>query len=274
MVAAYARHVPPPAAPPAAGAATAADDAAEEESYRQLKSLLELAGQLASRDYGADATAPPGSDGAHEEVVGRAALSCVELLLPRLSPPLLHYPKLCAAYFSLLGHLLDAHPARVFALPPPIAAAVLASVDFGLGHHDNAIATRALNASFELAKQAALQPADVGAAMAPTLQALLHRVAVDVLCSRLHPDLADDAGNALLALILAQPAHWQALVASLLAAQPDAGRRDAAAAAFHALLNANGLTPTLARPNRARFRQNVQGLLQQVQSGGFVMPSG
>ena len=45
-------------------------------------------------------------------------------------------------------------------------------------------------------------------------------------------------------------------------------------AAFHALLNANGLTPTLARPNRARFRQNVQGLLQQVQSGGFVMPSG
>ena len=62
---------PPPAAPPAAGARRQRTTR-RRRSYRQLKSLLELAGQLATATM-APTTAPPGSDGAHEEVVGRAS---------------------------------------------------------------------------------------------------------------------------------------------------------------------------------------------------------
>ena len=57
--------------------------------------------------------------------------------------------------------------------------------------------------------------------MAPMLQALLSHLAAELLCSRLHPDVIDPAaGNALLALIVAQQAHWQAMVTNLLGARP------------------------------------------------------
>jgi len=72
--------------------------------------------------------------------------------------------------------------------------------------------------------------------------------------------------------IVAQQAHWQALVHSLLELQPDQPARDATAAAFGALLSTNGVTASLTRPNRTRFRANLQLLLQHVQAGGIQLP--
>ena len=95
-----------------------------------------------------------------------------------------------------------------------------------------------------------------------------------LLCSRLHPDVVDPAaGNALLALIVAQHSHWQALVGGLLGAQPDPPTRDAAAAAFGALLSTNGVSASLQRPNRVRFRANLERLLQHVHSSKMVLPA-
>ena len=110
--------------------------------------------------------------------------------------------------------------------------------------------------------------------MAPMLQQLLTHLTIELLCSRLHPDLVDPAaGNALLALIVAQHAHWQALVASLLAEQThDAATHAAATAAFGALLASNGVSASLNRPNRARFRANLETLLQYVRSSNMVLP--
>jgi hypothetical protein len=78
--------------------------------------------------------------------------------------------------------------------------------------------------------------------------------------------------NALLALIVAQPAHWQALVAALVGAQPSAEAAERAAALFGALLTSNGVTATLARPNRTRFRANLEGLLRGVTAANLVLP--
>ena len=110
--------------------------------------------------------------------------------------------------------------------------------------------------------------------MAPMLQQLLTHLTIELLCSRLHPDLVDPAaGNALLALIVALREHWQALVASLLAEQThDAATHAAATAAFGALLASNGVSASLNRPNRARFRANLETLLQYVRSSNMVLP--
>jgi len=52
--------------------------------------------------------------------------------------------------------------------------------------------------------------------------------------------------------IVAQQAHWQALVHSLLELQPDQPARDATAAAFGALLSTHGATASLTRARTGR----------------------
>ena len=225
---------------------------------------LQLLTAVAARDLGGTAGA---------EAAARATLGGVELLLPRVSVPLLCFAKLCRQYFLLLSYLLDAHPQRAVALPSPLYEAVLASLRFGLAHHDVCTCEAALQAVYDLARHAA-QHASHAAPMAPMLEALLTQLAQELLCSRLHPDVVEPAaGNALLALVVARTDHWQALVAALLAAQHDAPTRDAAAAAFGALLSTNGVVASLQRPNRVRFRANLERLLQHVRSSAMVLPA-
>ena len=47
--------------------------------------------------------------------------------------------------------------------------------------------------------------------------------------------------------------------------------RDAAAAAFGALLGTNGVSASLQKPNRVRFRANLERLLQHVRSSNMVL---
>ena len=107
------------------------------------------------------------------------------------------------------------------------------------------------------------------------LRSLLSRVAADLLTSRLHPDVVDPAGgNALLALIVAQPAHWAALAASLVSSQPSEDGRARATALLGALLTTNGVSASLARPNRTRFRANLETMLRGVTAAHLVLPAG
>ena len=62
-------------------------------------------------------------------------------------------------------------------------------------------------------------------------------------------------------------------VASLVGGQPTAGGREKASAAFGALLTTNNVTANLTRPNRQRFRTNLDKLLRAVVSGGLALPT-
>ena len=66
--------------------------------------------------------------------------------------------------------------------------------------------------------------------------------------------------------LAARSSRSSLLVASLLAQQHEPATRAAAAAAFEALLTTNGVSASLNRPNRARFRQNLEALLQYVEA--------
>ena len=262
LIAQYARHVPPLHDGGAAGGAAEASAEAEHEEYRQVRTLLQLLSAVAARDLGGTNVA---------EAAAQAVLAAAELLLPRVSVRLLSCPKLCRQYFLLLSYLLDAHPQRTVALSSPLYDAVLAALRFGLQHHEVATTEAALQATYDLARHAS-QHAERAAPMAAMLQALLSHLAAELLCSRLHPDVIEPAaGNALLALIVAQQAHWQGMVAGLLAAQHEPHTRDAAAAAFGALLGTNGVSASLQKPNRVRFRANLERLLQHVRSSNMVL---
>ncbi len=213
------------------------------------------------------------SGSAAEAEYAASLTAALGALLPLISPPLLQYPKLCSSYFELLSTLLYSRPLAAIGMPSALYESVLASLGFGFAHHEIAICRSALETAYELARHAAANEAHA-APMASMLGALLSRVATDLLTSRLVPDVVEPAaGNALLALIVCQQSHWQALVASLLAAQPTADARERLAAAFGALLASNGVTVSLARPNRARFRANLDALLRAVGAGGFVLPA-
>ena len=292
LVATYAQHSPPPDPPPAnatasaalvlsgggggkggskgGGGARAVAEAEEIIRYKQVKTLLQLLQYLAARDEEATTAESVADERAYTSVL------CAALggLLPCVTPSLLDFPKLCAAYFLLLGTYLETRPLAAVSMPPQLYSSVLSSIAFGLSHHDASICRGALEAAYEFARRAS-QHAGYASPTDELLKHLLGRIAADLLTSRLHPDVVDPAGgNALLALIVAQPSHWQALVGSLVGAQPTPQARERATAAFGALLTTNGVVANLTRPNRTRFRANLDSLLRAVGSGGLVLPTG
>ena len=210
LAAAYVCHVPPEAPEPAMGAADGGHARcstsliSEGDRFEQMLTLLEMATHLAGR------TEEGGESPEAIEGYGAALVAAVQHILPRISPTLLQYPVLCEEYFGFLSNLLENRPSTTAVLPAALYDAILASIQFGIGHHQTSICRQALESTYELARQASMH-GGLAARMTTMLQTLLTRVLGDLLCSRLHPDLVDPAaGNALLALILAQQQHWQA----------------------------------------------------------------
>ena len=289
LMATYARHAPPleppPAPPPQAsamlmgggkvgggsarsgggggGAGNSAAEAEETVRYKQVKTLLQLLLHLASREEGEG----------DEQAYTAAMVSSLGHLLPCVTPALLEYPKVCAAYFGVLGAYLENRPLAAVSMPPALYGSVLASICHGISHHDINICRGALESAYEFARRAA-QHAGRASASDDLIRQLLGRIAADLLTLRLHPDVIDPAaGNALLALIVAQPAHWQALAASVVDAQPTAEKRDRASAVLGGLLSTNGVAANLSRPNRQRFRANLEAMLRAVTAGGLTLPT-
>ena len=116
-----------------------------EERFEQALVLVQLLGHLASYEEG--------SGDEHAAAYGGALLSCMGDVVPRLTASLLQYTALCEAYFAMLASLLESRPSAALALPPPLDAATLSSIEFGLAHHQSSICRAALECSYELARQ-------------------------------------------------------------------------------------------------------------------------
>lgn len=50
-------------------------------------------------------------------VHGQVVLIGLDVLVPLMTGDLLQHPKLCRAYFYLLGHMLEVYPDRITSLP-------------------------------------------------------------------------------------------------------------------------------------------------------------
>ena len=205
LVSAYVQYVPPEAHTEGTAVAQAICSTSlisEGDRYEQTLTLLQVVTHLAARSE-------TGGENLSIDGYTTALLGALQHVIPRISLPLLQYPLLCEQYFDFLSNLLENRPISTSLLPAPLHDAMLASIQFGLGHHQTSICRKALESAYELARQAN-QHSGLAATMATMLQTLLTRILGDLLCSRLHPDLVDPAaGNALLALIVTQQQHWQ-----------------------------------------------------------------
>jgi hypothetical protein len=256
----------------------------ESDRTDQLLALFELLTHVASRDPGEDVQDPGDMDApctaasaALAESLGEAvaaALHATLLCVPPILPA--HSAALATAYFGALDAALVVHAGRMLALPHQLLLNVGNHLAGAIEHYDLAVGRAALETTYHLARHAAMASGEGGkappGAMA-LIEGMLRRVAPAVLGGTLHPELLDPpAANALFALIVAAPSCWQSIVHELLQRQPEPTARQPAAAAFAALLTANGVTASLAKPNRMRFRANLLELLKFTRASRFIVP--
>ena len=190
-------------------------------------------------------------------------------------------PKIVCENPEALGYLLTKLASTlagigILTLSPALSATVLSSLCFGVAHHELCVSQRALETVYELSRRA-VRSHLVEVAI-HLLQPLLTQLLLLLLHARLHGELLDpSAGNALLSLVVATPAHWGALSQQLVALQPSAEQQQATAQALGALTSANGVVcappdQALLRPNRARFRANLPALLLFARTSRMVLP--
>jgi hypothetical protein len=247
----------------------------------QLRALFELVAHVASRDPTEDTLGEGPSamvaSAAAAEPLGEAVAAALHAAIQCVPPTLpLHSPALATGYFGMLDAALSVHSRRTLALPHHLVLNVGGHLAGAIGHYDLAIGRAALETTYQLARHAAMAGGDGGQTppgATALVEGMLRRVALAVLGDALHPELVDPpAANALLALIAAAPGCWQATVHELMQMQPEAAAREPAAAAFAALFTTNGVTDSLAKPNRMRFRGNLLELLKFTRASRFVVP--
>eukprot|EP00884_Botryococcus_braunii_P007867 jgi/Botrbrau1/17081/Bobra.0647s0003.1 len=233
--------------------------AAADDAYRDLRALLKLLTHLAQRDL------LDFSGDSHGESVDVAAVVLVGLgiLVPLMQGDLLHFPKLARAYFHLLAHMLEVYPERVASLPEDHRTVLLQTLEYGVTVGDVEVTQSTLEAlaalaRFHLAATAAghsgfIVHSDGGSSLAPFLEVLLKRLLLED-ASR---DTVELAADALLPLILAHHQVFQHLGEKLLAGQGEAEARALLTKALTDLLATNGVTASVDRDNRKRFRANL-----------------
>ena len=119
-----------------AGAGSAGKSAAE-ELWETLLLLLDILQCLCDSDTVSFSSGAQSSD---------TVLKGLSLLLPLLSPTLLAYPRVSAAYMTVAAHIVSMHPTQAARLTPGLFSALIASLVAGLAHHDTEVVEQALSA--------------------------------------------------------------------------------------------------------------------------------
>ncbi|KAI9323022.1 armadillo-type protein [Zopfochytrium polystomum] len=162
------------------------------------------------------------------------------------------FPRVCSDYLKLTGQLLDRFPEKLPTLPPPLVAALVDSIRFGIQQPIQDVQRVCFDSVAAVvrfcirAQAAANSSANGGAgtdgAQQPQLETLLAhldgvlRLLLDLLLfEELDAGFVDAAGEAVFSLIVLRHPTFVALVRHLIAAQPDPLRTQRLHAAFDAL---------------------------------------
>ena len=300
------------------------------ESYKEVKALLRMLTHVTDSDAGGDedddggggggptvaaAAAMAAGQGAMEgrlkggrAVGGANEMAAVDVaqvvfiglntVIPLITDELLTFPKLCHQYFTLLGHMLEAYPGKVAALPRELFSALMGTLEFGLKHSNVEVARESLAALAAMgqfhhcaeANAAAVaanpQAGDLAALIGPvglgqhnapaaerggvSILAHLMRVVLNrLIFEDASMDLVEAAADALLPLMMCERGAFERTAQELLAGlSGNAGAQQHVAGSLHALTTANGLTDKVDRANRRRFRRNMSKFLMETR--GFV----
>eukprot|EP00878_Enallax_costatus_P024514 GHUV01026164.1.p1 GENE.GHUV01026164.1~~GHUV01026164.1.p1 ORF type:complete len:1105 (+),score=386.39 GHUV01026164.1:1431-4745(+) len=211
--------------------------AEEEDNMRPLGGIAFVAPLAAPGDSAAAAVAPEGTS-----VIARVVLVGLNIVLPLINAELLKFPKLAQLYYSLLSYMLEVYPRAVADLEPSHFGSLMATLEWGLLGNDVVAVHCSLEGLAGLAKYQyesvqtggrglAGQSAGNRSVVSHFQELLLRRL----LLEDTPQDMVELAADALLPLLLAEPANFGPLSTAVAAAAGVNGDPRASAAVANAL---------------------------------------
>ena len=211
----------------------------------------------------------------------------LRVAVPSMTPNVLAYPQVCREYFKFLSFAVEAYPGRILSeaegsnslLGQRVSQGALASITFGLQHHDTVVLRQSLRALQEIAEYSAKNaglvtgrgakqlPANQTAhpVNSPSLQKLL-RLLLSMLLERQNVHISEvvgDSAGPLLALIICEQPTFARIAQAHIEKYSDASVRSSLSNAFQHLLSVGGVANNrIDRRNRTQFRKNLRSFLE------------
>lgn len=235
-------------------------------AYRELRALLKLLTHLTQRDLQELQT---------DVDIPQAVFMGLEIILPRISAQMAHFPKLRHLYFNLLSYMAEAFPEQVARLSVPQFAMLAASLEYGVRQ---VLEAEALQAALEATAALGLwhlkairaghpgltsQQMPSGDGFVPQMmESVLHRLLFDDSSM----DSNDAAADALLPLLLSSPNTYQSLGNALLSQRQQAGDASSSQEALAQALGmlVHGIQDGTTRVDRRKFRSGLGKFLVAV----------
>jgi len=254
------------------GVTMEADDVADE-----ILLVLRIMSQFANKkladwyDVVDDASALAAKEAS--DTIDNAILVGLRMVVPNISPKVMRFPKVCQEYFRFVSFACEGYPHQMMNLGEHVSSGILATIRFGLQHHNTVIVRQALRSIQEMSEYCAKQNGLVVARTArklppgavpkpvnsPVLQDWLHLLIELILKENQHiADVLGDSAGTLLTLIICEQPTYMRLAQSVVQAHPHESTKTNVANAFQTLISANGVKNNkIDRNNRRLFRKNV-----------------
>eukprot|EP00798_Chlamydomonas_sp_ICE-L_P020913 gene20913-27759_t len=246
----------------------------EADRVRELRALLKLLTHVTQRDVAdLDSTSStPQTQAQHKAEVAEVVLLGLNVVVPLMSASLLQFPKLCRSYFSLLAYVLEMHTEQVAGLHAAPFSMIMQSLDFGIMSNDTVVAQSALEGlagigRYHYQSQQAGCPGfgghqvSAGKGVATHFMELLLR---RLLFEDTPTELVELAADALLALILSDPATYQAMTTAVASSIKDSSASIRAVTALGSVLPPAGAHMDLSRQTRWNFRNEFCAVVATV----------
>jgi hypothetical protein len=218
------------------------------------------------------------------EQLDASLLAGIQVIVPNISEKCMSYPTVCTEYFRLVSFACEGYPKKMMTLGESVTSGLLATIRFGIAHHDNVVVRQSLRAVQEMSEQCAkvnglvvargahvlprgTNPLPVGSNV---LQDWL-RLLVELMLreSRHVSDILSDGAGALLTLIICEHPTYLQLAQSVVEAHPHESTRANVAEAFRALIGSNGVrNDKIDRKNRRLFQNNLMKFVETMRGLG------
>ncbi|KAJ0967573.1 hypothetical protein J5N97_024490 [Dioscorea zingiberensis] len=246
----------------------------QSEKYKDLRALLQLLTNLCSRDL-----VDFSSDEADGPEIAEVVYVGFHTVTPLISLDLLKYPKLSFNYFSLVSHMLEVYPEKVARLNNEAFVHTVHTLDFGIRHQDIDVVDMCLRAVDALAsyhfKEKIAGKEGLGARAIDShgtngelqesiLKHFLRMLLQLLLFEDFRMELVGSMADALLPLLSCEHDSYQRMVQELVERGLNPHTSIRLGNALQCLISSNQLTSCLDRPNRQRFRKNLQTFLTDI----------
>jgi len=125
----------------------------EEQSYNDVLCAIQLLNNIGAKDFIDSFSSERTGKGVESKEVIEVVFYGLQQILPLMTQGLLHFPRLCKQYYSLVGFMMDTYPEKVGALPFDLFRGLLDSLLFGMSHTDSFVSKSSLQGISSLARE-------------------------------------------------------------------------------------------------------------------------